>query len=136
MRWRLAAIVALTLAATLGPATASGHDGDDQREARVRVACASGRAELRLEVNGDDENEDRATIEVELRIDAPPQAQTWRIVLLHERTLVAQRTRRSTRRSGFSFRLRESVPNWPGSETFTARISRSQGRTCLLGATI
>jgi hypothetical protein len=118
---------ALLTAVALGLAAPAAADDDD--EARVRAACAGGRAELRLRTDSDDQ-----TIEIELRVDSQKRV-AWRIVLLHERTLVFQGVRNATG-TGYSFRLRRTVQDWPGRETVTARIRTATGRTCRLAATI
>ena len=112
----------LAAAACAVPASAAADD-----DARVRAACAGGTAELRLKADDD-------TIEVELRLSSRKRG-TWRIVLLHDRMLVFQGTRRATG-SGYAFRVRRTIPDWPGRETVTASMRTSTGRTCRLAATI
>lgn len=128
-----ALVAASILAALMAPAAAGagggGGDGDD--EARARVSCAGGRAELRLKAEQED---DVDVIEVELRVDARRGPQRLRIVLLRERRLFFSGLRRTTRDG--SFRLRRTFADWPGQETFTARIATPSGRTCVLEATI
>jgi hypothetical protein len=123
---RTQAIVALALVALTVPAGAgaSGRDGDD---VRVRAACVGGRAELRLRA-------DDGVLDIELRVDARSRSE-WRIVLLHERTLVYQGRRRPSA-GGYSIRLQRTVPDWPGRETITARVKTATGRSCRLAATI
>jgi hypothetical protein len=123
---RTQAIVALVLVALTVPAGAgaSGRDGDD---VRVRAACIGGRAELRLRA-------DDGVLDIELRVDARSRAE-WRIVLLHERTLVYQGRRRPSA-GGYSIRVQRTVADWPGRETITARIKTATGRSCRLAATI
>lgn len=124
------AVAVLVALALPGLSAASGVKDD---ESRVRVACLGGTAELRLRAR--DEDEEDATIEIELRVDVRRSVSTWRVVVLHERQLVYKGTRRSID-SGYSYRLRRVVPNWPGSETVTARLTAPSGRTCRLAATI
>jgi hypothetical protein len=119
---RTCVLALLTAAALVLPASASADD-----DTRVRAACAGGTAELRLKADND-------TIEVELRLSARKSG-TWRIVLLHERTLVFQGTRRTTG-SGYSFRVRRTIPDWPGRETVTASMRTASGRTCRLAGAI
>ena len=116
---------ALCLLAAAALAVSAPAAADD--DARVRAGCAGGTAELRLKAGGE-------TIEVELRLSSR-RSGTWRIVLLHERALVFQGTRRATG-SGYSFRLRRSIPDWPGRETVTASMRTGNGRTCRLAATM
>jgi hypothetical protein len=115
--------LSLLAAAALAVAPRAAADSDT----RVRAACAGGTAELRLKADGD-------TIEVELRLSSRKSG-TWRIVLLHERTLVFQGTRRATG-SQYSFRVRRTIPDWPGREAVTASMRTTGGRTCRLAATI
>lgn len=130
MRAAVGALVVLFALALAVPAAPSG-DGDD--ESRVRVACLGGTAELRLRAEEDDGGV--GTIEVELRVDVRRAVSSWRVVLLHERRLVFQGTRRSSG-GGYSFRLRRVVPDWPGIESVSARLTAPSGRTCRVAATI
>jgi hypothetical protein len=123
-----ALVAASILAALIAPAVAV---ADAEDEARARTACAGGRAELRLKAEEEDGTE---TIEVELRVDARRGARQLRIVVLHERRLLFSGVRSTTREG--SYRLRRPVADWPGRETFTARIGTPGGRTCVLEATI
>ena len=126
MRRRSAsAVCGLLLLLALPAAAAADRGGDDEQ--RVRTGCLGGSAELRVRARDDDDG----TLEIEVRIDAR-RAQTWRIVVLHERKLVYQGTRRATR----SFRLRRTVADWPGHETITVRAVTAAGRACRLEATI
>ena len=125
---RRACVSLLLLAALLVPAAAPADDGD---QARTRVACAGGRAELRLERKDD---AGRSLIEVELRLDARGGTQALRVVLLHERRLVYSGVRRTT--ASGTYRLRRTVPDWPGRETVTARVGTTGGRTCVLATAL
>ena len=118
MRILLAAAAALLALAAPGVAQA------DDDEARDRARCAGGTAELR--VRADDHR-----LEVELRVDASRRAGTVRVVLLHERALVHRGTGRAGR-----YRLRRTVPDWPGRETLTARVSTARRGTCTLVVTV
>jgi hypothetical protein len=120
---RTCAVALLTVAALAAAAPAAADD-----DTRVRKACPGGTAELRLKADGD-------TIEVELRVSSRT-SRTWRIVLLHERNLVFQGIRRATGSSGYSVRIRRTIPDWPGSETVTASMRTATTRTCRLAATI
>lgn len=100
-------------------------------EARARVACAGGRAELRAESSADD----ASRLRTELRIETPRPLPSWRVVLLHERTLVLNGVRR-TDGSRRKLRVRLTLPDWPGRETVTARFTTREGRTCRLQVTI
>jgi hypothetical protein len=152
-----AGMLALFLA---GPSSAS---TTDDREVRERVKCLGGTVELRLKIessgsgdssgsgssgsggddsgsggsggDGDDEPEEGELIEVELRIRVPNPVKSWRIVLLHERQLVFQGRGRSSG-DGYSYRLRRTLPNWPGAETIVVRMTAPSGRTCRIAATV
>jgi hypothetical protein len=132
---------------------ASGFAGDDESgddESVTRVSCVGGTAELRLEADdeegegdgeedGEDDDEDDDErgdeIEIELRVRVPASVPTWRLVLLHERRLVYQGLRRSTR-GGHALRYDREVPDWEGSQTVAARLATPSGRACRLEATI
>lgn len=130
MAGRLAALGAVALVLALPGAGAGGADGE---ESRVRVACLGGVAELRL--RAEDEGDDDGTIEIELRVGLRRQISPWRVVLLHERQLVFQGLRRASH-VGYAFQLRRVVPDWPGRESVTARLTAPSGRTCRLSASI
>ena len=128
-----AAALAAALVALAAPGAAMGSGADDD-EARVRVGCLGGKAELR--VRAEESDGDRAgTLEVELRVEVERPVRSLRIVLLHERRLIFEGTRRPSG-AGDSVRLRRIVPDWPGRETVTARVTAPSGRTCRLAATI
>lgn len=133
MAGRLAALGAVVVALALPSHGAGGADDD---ESRVRVACLGGVAELRLRAEEDEEErEDGRTIEIELRVLVQRHISPWRVVLLHERQLVFQGIRRASR-VGYAFQLRRVVPDWPGRETVTARLTAPSGRTCRLSTSI
>ena len=85
--------------------------------------------------DGDDEPDEGELIQVELRIKVPKPVKSWRVVLLHERRLIVQGRGRSGN-GGYSYRLRRTIPNWPGTETVVARLTAPNGRTCRIAATI
>jgi hypothetical protein len=124
---RATTIAAALLTLALTAVAAAERRGDD--EVRVRKPCLDGTAELRLRAR--DEGDDRGTIDVELRIDTRG-AYAWGLVVLHERTLVYQRTRGAAR----SVRYRRSIPDWPGRETISVRATVPTGRACRLAAPI
>jgi len=120
--------VPLAALALVAPGAADGGRDDD---VRVREACLGGTGELRLRAEeGDGGGE--GTIEIEARIDVPERVRAWRVVVLHERTLV----QKWTRRSSSSLRVRSTVSDWPGSEAVTVRVATGAGRMCSLEATI
>ena len=129
------AALALAVVALAAPATAARADGTDDDESRVRVACLGGTAELRVRVADNDDDAGAPRLELELRVDAARSVRAWRIVLLHERRLIFEGMRRPAG-GGYSLRLRRLVPNWPGRETISARLTAPSGRTCRLAATI
>jgi hypothetical protein len=83
----------------------------------------------------DDDDEAGGLIGIALRVDVRRPVPTWRLVLLHERRIVYQGVRRSTR-AGHALRYRRYVPDWDGRQTVAARLSPRAGRTCRMEATI
>jgi hypothetical protein len=133
------AAVALALAV---PAIGAAGDDEEGNESVTRVSCLGGTAELRLEAEGDedDEGDSDGGIAVELRVSVRRPVVVWRLVLLHERRIVYRgtlyrRTRRSIS-SGYSFHYARRVPEWLGRQTVVARLATNSGRTCRLEATI
>jgi hypothetical protein len=136
MRTRAAlAAVAIALAV---PATGAAGDDEEDNESVTRVSCAGGSAVLRLsgeDDDHDDDDDDGDRIAAVLRVDVRRPVLVRRIVLLHERRLVYQGTRRWSRPRS-SLRLVRWVPDWSGRQTVTARLTTGAGRTCRLEATI
>jgi hypothetical protein len=137
-------LAAVTIALVVPATGGAGDDEHEENESVTRVACVSGTAELRLELNhedddqGDDDDDDderRGEIDIKLRVDVRRPVPRWRLVLLHERRLVYQGVRRSTR-AGHALRYERAVPDWDGRQTVTARLAAPSGRACRLQATI
>jgi len=121
--YRSALLAALVLAAALPP-PALARGGDD---VRVSGSCGRGAsAELRLK--GDD-----GTIEVELRVRRGRAGERWSVALVHERR-VAWRGRATTRGDGF--RIRRTLPNYPGADEIAVRATNPRGLTCQTTATL
>ena len=141
--WMPPALAAVAIALAFPALGVAGDDEyrdyDHDDDSVTRVDCLGGTAELRLETDrdGDDDDDDERwrEIEIELRVDVPRPVAQWRLVLLHERRLVYQGIRRSSR-DGYALRFRREVPDWDGRETVTARLATQSGRTCRLEATI
>ncbi len=108
-----------------GAAPAFARDGgdDSRREARVTGTCAKG-ASSKLRLRSRD-----GRIGVEFDVTRSRRGELWRVVLVHERR-VAWRGSVRTRRSGGSFRVRRSLPDYDGSDRVTVRASGPRGLTC------
>jgi hypothetical protein len=131
-----AALAAVAIALVVPGTGAAGDDEHEENESTTRVSCVDGTAELRLRVEDDDDDYGRGgEIEIELRVDVRRPVVAWRLVLLHERRIVYQGLRRSTR-SGYALRYERDVPDWHGRQTVVARLATSSGRACRLEATI
>jgi hypothetical protein len=120
------------LCAGVGGAPALARDGGDddgRREARTEGTCAKG-ASSKLRLRSRD-----GTISVEFEVKRSRSGERWRIVLVHERR-VAWRGSVRTRRSGGSFALRRSLPDFDGSDRVTVRASGPRGITCEAAATL
>jgi len=114
----LAILLALALAA---PALA-----DD--DVRVQGTCGEG-AESRLRLRADD-----GSIRVEFRVDSERSGERWRVALVHERRVVWRGRVRT--RSGGSFRVRRTVPDYDGADQVSVRASGPGGNSCQAGATL
>ena len=123
------AAVAVVLAALAAPATAVADEDEEDHDIRARTACLGGRMELALE-----SEEDGDEIDVALRVDAGRPVYVWRTVLIHERRLVYQGTRRY-KPPRYSLRLYREIPDWRGRQTVVARVSAGDGTTCRLELT-
>lgn len=132
----LAAFVAALFVLSASPTRATNDDSDERR---ARIACMGGTAGLVLraddENDDDEDDDDEPGISIRVQVDVPRPVWVWRIVLVHERRIVFQGTRRPSRPS-FSLRLVRWVPDWRGRQTVAARIANGSGRTCRLQVTI
>jgi hypothetical protein len=116
-------LAAVSLALALcAPGSALAHGGGDQ-DVRVSGTCGEG-ASSQLRLRAKD-----GAIRVEFEVDANRAGKRWSVVLVHERR-VAWRGRARTR-SGGSFRIRRSIPDFGGADQITARASGPHGNTCV-----
>jgi hypothetical protein len=108
----------LTLAVT--PLAAQAKGGDP--EVRVSVRCGTGAtAELRLR--------DRdGGIRVRFEVDHARRG-VWNVVLVHERRIGWKGTARVAS-SRDSFEVERTLPNYPGSDSVTARATGPSGVVC------
>jgi hypothetical protein len=100
------------------PASALARGGDD-----VRVAGSCGRgasAELRLKA-------DHSAIEVEYRVRRGRSGERWSVTLVHERRVA---WRGGATSDGGGFRVRRTLPDFPGADEVTARATNRRGLTC------
>jgi hypothetical protein len=77
---------------------------------------------------------EKGEIRIDLELEHPRQAGSWRVVVLHERQLVAQVTLRSVGRTGLE--LRRRVPDWFGTDTVVIRAIGPRGEICRTSATV
>ena len=129
------ALAAVAIALAVPATGAADDDEDDQDESVTRVSCVGGTAELRLRAEDDDDDDNGGGIGITLQVNVRRPVFAWRLVLLHERRLVYQGTRRSTR-AGYALRYERDVPDWDGRQTVAARLSTADGRACRMEATI
>lgn len=127
-RLPIAVIFATLALLALGAPVASASD-DDDREVRVRSACAGGAvAELKLD-------SDDGRIDVELEVDQNRRGVSWRVVLVHERRVAWRGTARTAGSSG-SFSIERRLRDLPGYDTVTARATGPRGAACRISATL
>lgn len=127
-----AACAAACVLALAGPASAGegGGDGGDRAErVEVEVAGVCGRrSQARLRLRAED---GRVRVDARVRTSA---AGAWRLLVLHERRIVARRTARSTR-SSRGFEVRVVLPDYAGADVVTVRASGPGGENCTATAT-
>jgi hypothetical protein len=123
---RILPIVASCVALAAIPVVAYAKDG--RPEVRKSARCSSAAtADLRLRAR------DRG-IRVRLEVDHS-RAGAWNVVLVHERQ-VAWKGRARIAASHDSFELERTVPDYPGSDSVTARATGPRGVVCQVTATI
>lgn len=102
--------------------------GSDDREARRTVRCSAG-SEATLRLRSDD-----GRIRVELEIESERRRSTWTVILLHERRTVLRNVLRAD--GGGTVRVRRSVPDWVGTDSFAARATGPRAESCRLSAAL
>ena len=122
----------LLVAALVVPAVAASSPGEEREkgETRVRASCSGGAiSTIRLRSEGR-----RIRIDFALELDDRSRSGSWRVVILHERRLVARATLPAARRK--SLELRRTVANWFGADTVASRATGPRGESCRLSATL
>ncbi len=109
------------------PSAAVAKDGRD--DVRVFATCGRGAtAALRLKtVDGG--------IELRFKLDHSRPGAAWRVALVHERRVAWKGTVRTIRPKR-SFELKRTLPDFPGTDTITARAWGPQGLTCRASGTL
>lgn len=130
MAWRTV-LAPLALAALVwvaaGTSSAAADDGD-RVEARTRVSCTRG-ATATMRLRGE-----KGQIRIDFELEHRRQAGPWRIVVLHERQIVARVTLRSPGRGALE--LRRTVPDWFGADTIVIRAAGPRAEVCRTSATV
>jgi hypothetical protein len=121
---RALALVALMAGVLSLVGAATGDDGRDESERRVRC---SGDSEARLRVRARD-----GVLRVELELQPARAERRWQVIVLHERRTAA----RSLIRPGSGGRLRRQLPDWLGTDTVAARATATGGEVCRLSVTV
>jgi hypothetical protein len=117
---RLLIVLASCVALGAAPLAAQAKGGGP--DVRVSVRCGSGAtAELRLR---DRDGAIRTRFEVD-----HARAGTWNVVLVHERRIGWKGSARIAS-SRDSFELERTLPNYPGSDSVTARATGPRGVVC------
>jgi hypothetical protein len=126
IRFARSLVVGVVLVA-VSPAAAVAKDGGD--EVRVVRACGNGvTAKLRAKASDDG-------IEVRFEVDYGRRGVAWRVALVHERRVAWKGTVRTTR-SGGSFEVRRTVPDFRGADTVSAQAWGPRGAVCRAAVTL
>lgn len=97
----------------------------------VRTAATCGRgASAKLRVKAD-----HGALEVEYRVRRTHAGERWSVALIHERR-VAWRGSATTSSRQHGFRIRRTLPNYPGADEVSARAVNRRGLTCQATATL
>ena len=123
----LGALLALLVVAAPAPARdgAGGGGGDVRVSGRCSKATSS---QLRLRARD-------GAIRLEFEVRRRRAGEAWRVVIVHERRVVARASARTSGSSG-SFRVRRSLHDLDGPDRVTARASGPRGLTCEASATL
>jgi hypothetical protein len=117
-------VVVLLVSAGILAGAARASDGD----VRARGTC-TGASSVTLRLRAED-----SRIRLELELRSARRGALWRLVVLHERRLVA-RVSLPAPAGGEALRVRRSFADWFGTDAFVVRASRS-GETCSVRAVI
>jgi hypothetical protein len=124
VRILLITVLALALAAA-GASTARADDGPgddgDRFDVRVTGHCNGG-AWSRLRLVGRD-----GRIEIRFELRNARRGALWKVVVTHERRIVARATPRA---SSGSFELRRNVADFAGADAVSVRATGPRGETC------
>lgn len=121
-RWPLVLTAACVLALPL-PALA-----DDDRDVRKVARCTAGsKATLRL-------RPDDGRIRVELEVESDRPRSRWTVIVLHERRTVARTALRADEEG--TLRLRRTVPDWFGPDSFAARAAGPRAEACRVSTVV
>jgi hypothetical protein len=125
LRRRLLLLAALAACAPLVlPAVATADDDGEVR--KVGTCTASSRMTIRLRPDDD-------AIRVELEIRTRREGSAWNVILLHERRTAFRGVIRSR---GDTVRLRRTIANWFGRDSFVVRASGPRLETCRVSAAV
>jgi hypothetical protein len=122
----------LVLLAALALPVAARADDGDRRDGDVRVerSCGAGSSiRVRVRPRGED------TLRVELEVRTARRGAPWSVVVVHERRLALEATRRTSAASG-SFAIRLTIPDWPGRDSVVVRATGPRGEACRATATV
>jgi hypothetical protein len=123
---RLVSVLVCCIALGAIPVAAQAKGGDP--EVRVSARCGSGTtADLRLRVK-------EGAIRVRLEVDHS-RAGAWNVVLVHERQIAWKGAARVAA-SRSSFEVERTVPDFPGTDSVTARATGPRGVVCQLTAAV
>jgi hypothetical protein len=133
MRWtrrHSLLLVPLTVLFVAIPVAARADDGRDGADVRVERSCTA-RSTVRLRVRARDDE----ALRVDLEVRAAGPGTRWAVVMIHERRLVLETSRR-TGAGSRSFAIRITIPDWPGPDSVTVRATGPRGEVCRVTATV
>ncbi len=123
-------LVPLTVLFLALPIAARADDGRDEADVRVERSC-TGSSTVRLRVRARDDE----ALRVDLEVRAAGPGPRWAVVIVHERRLVLETSRR-TSPSSHSFAIRLTIPDWPGRDSVTVRATGPRGEVCRVTAAV
>ncbi len=124
-----AAVVALVMALGWAPGATAKDGGDDREEVEKRATCERGSSgKLRVRARDGD-------LRVRFELHDRASGRKWKVVLVHERRVVARVTAK-TRGDEHTIEVERTLTDLDGADDVSVRASGPGGQTCTAKVTV